>query len=80
MVKCGSVGLRELPHDWEPVEESMYQTALDQTLRAFDAEGSDRAVNHLAEYFDPHGRYAGNMFLAVGPHEPFAIAASDLWA
>lgn len=80
MVTWGPVGMRELPHDWESVEGPMYETALDQTRRAFGVEGTDRALDHLAEYFDPHGRYAGNTFLAVGPNEPFAVTASDLWA
>lgn len=71
-----------LPTGWEPVEESMFATALAETTRAFTdgAESLDHAVNHLVDYYDPTGEYAGATFLDVEGYDDYAITAADLWA
>lgn len=71
-----------LPSGWAPVEASMYDTALTQTMTAFTggADNVGHAVKHLERYYDPAGRYSGATFLDVESHDDYAITAADLWA
>lgn len=71
-----------LPAGWEPVEPSMFDTALTQTEHAFTGgdPAVDHAVQHLLAYYDPTGGYAGATFLAVSQEDHHAITAADLWA
>ena len=71
-----------LPKGWEPVEDSMFATALAQTQAAFlgDADDIGYAVKHLIDYYDPAGKYAGATFLDVEGYDDYAITAADLWA
>lgn len=72
----------ELPDDWAPVEETMLETALQQTRLAFTGEAGslDYAVKHVLAYYDPAGKYAGATFLAAGPLDDDVVTAADLWA
>lgn len=74
--------LVRLPNGWDPVEDTMFDTALAQTRQAFTggADGVDHAVRHLATYYDPAGKYAGATFLDVEGYDDYAITAADLWA
>lgn len=71
-----------LPHGWEPVEHSMFDTALAQTEHAFTAGQYivDHAVRHLLAYYNPSGEYAGATFLAVPTENFYTVTAADLWA
>lgn len=71
-----------LPRGWEPVEDSMFVTALAQTEKAFSggADNVAHAVEHLIRYYDPAGGYAGATFLDVEGYDDYAITAADLWA
>lgn len=71
-----------LPRGWEPVEDSMFVTALVQAEKAFTGGGDsvDHAVQNLIAYYDPAGRYAGATFLDVDGYDDYAITAADLWA
>ena len=71
-----------LPSDCEPVEESMFTTAMGQTERAFTGGGGDldKAVDHLLRYYAPDSTSAGATFPAVPATDDNAITGSDLWA
>jgi len=71
-----------LPDDWQPVEASMFDTALRQTEQAFTGgeDSTAHAIDHLLTYYEPKGGYAGATFLEVQPHEEYNITAADLWA
>lgn len=71
-----------MPPGWEPVEDSMYETALARTELAFTGDGSGvtHAVDHLSKYYNPAGGYSGSTFLEVEAYDEYAITAADLWA
>jgi hypothetical protein len=78
----GDGRLLTLPAGWDPVEESMFETALAQTEDAFTrgGPGVERAVEALLRYYDPAGKFSGATFLDVENYDDFAIIAADLWA
>jgi hypothetical protein len=78
----GDGRLLTLPAGWDPVEESMFATALAQTEDAFTrgGPGVEHAVEALLQYYDPAGKFSGATFLDVENYDDFAITAGDLWA
>jgi hypothetical protein len=71
-----------LPDGWQPVEDAMFDTALNQTTRAFTGghDSVEHAVDRLSRYYAPNGGYSGATFLGVAVEDDFAVTGADLWA
>lgn len=71
-----------LPNGWQPVEDTMFDTALNQTTRAFTGghDSVEHAVDRLSRYYAPNDGYSGATFLGVAVEDDFAVTAADLWA
>ena len=71
-----------LPDDWQPVEPTILDTALQQTEHAFTGgeDSTTHAIDHLLTYYNPDGGYAGATFLAVKTDDEYSVTAADLWA